>query len=353
MLRAAFYLCLLASVSPIIQSHAGEPARQPPPAEALKQEVRRISVNSTLHEALDQYRKLSGVRIEVDWPALKAVGIEPRRRIVLKASGATVEQLLELTLIQAAGEGPSLAWYIDQDVVRVTTRRRLLRRSRLATAARPTTRPAARPVSLYKLDFDNTPLGDVIVFFRDVTGANFHVNWGALKQVNLDRDTPITLKVSGISVGRALDLIFNQLNANRGKYDSIYWLIDGGVVQISTGSAFDGRLRTRIYEVADLLMIVPDFKGPRLGLDSGSSGEGGTGSDSDGLFGEEDETADAESPAEQKKHIREKLINIIKNTIGEEMWQPLGKGSINILRGKLIISQTALGFKLMEQSLRR
>ena len=33
------------------------------------------------------------------------------------------------------------------------------------------------------------------------------------------------------------------------------------------------------------------------------------------------------------------------------MWEPTGKGSINILRTKLIITQTPLGFKLLEESL--
>ncbi len=35
------------------------------------------------------------------------------------------------------------------------------------------------------------------------------------------------------------------------------------------------------------------------------------------------------------------------------MWRPVGRGSIRILRGQLIITQTPLGFKLLEESLVR
>ena len=41
------------------------------------------------------------------------------------------------------------------------------------------------------------------------------------------------------------------------------------------------------------------------------------------------------------------------DTIGEEMWRPMGKGSIRLHNKRLIITQSLLGFKLMEQSLRK
>jgi hypothetical protein len=43
----------------------------------------------------------------------------------------------------------------------------------------------------------------------------------------------------------------------------------------------------------------------------------------------------------------------LKDSIGEDMWKPDGKGSISILNGKLVISQTLLGFKLMETAGRK
>ena len=51
--------------------------------------------------------------------------------------------------------------------------------------------------------------------------------------------------------------------------------------------------------------------------------------------------------------VKEGLIAIIKASIGEDMWQDQGKGSIRIFGNRLIISQTTLGFKLLDKSLRR
>ena len=49
--------------------------------------------------------------------------------------------------------------------------------------------------------------------------------------------------------------------------------------------------------------------------------------------------------------MQETLITTIKESIGEEMWQPEGKGSIKLLRNNLIITQSLLGFKLMRETI--
>ena len=72
-----------------------------------------------------------------------------------------------------------------------------------------------------------------------------------------------------------------------------------------------------------------------------------------GLFAEDrgDRRGEGESAAAQRQRTREALIGVIKDAIGQDMWQPLGKGSIRIVRNKLIISQTLLGFKLLDQAM--
>jgi hypothetical protein len=43
-------------------------------------------------------------------------------------------------------------------------------------------------------------------------------------------------------------------------------------------------------------------------------------------------------PTQDRQRTENEIINMIKDMIGPEMWQPQGKGSIRILRGQLIIS---------------
>ena len=44
---------------------------------------------------------------------------------------------------------------------------------------------------------------------------------------------------------------------------------------------------------------------------------------------------------------------MIQNAIGEEFWQPMGKGTIQIIRGQMVISQSRLGFMLLGRAMRR
>ncbi|GAG27599.1 unnamed protein product, partial [marine sediment metagenome] len=158
---------------------------------------------------------------------------------------------------------------------------------------------------------------------------------------------------------RAMDLVLSQLNVGRDRFSSVYWIIDEGVVEISTGETFNRTTSIRIFNVADLLLVVPNFKGPELSLtsmgnnnDNSSTGSSDTGG---GLFGDAN-TTDAKdgeemSTAEQREKLREDLVEIIKMTIGEDMWAPTGKGAIRLMRNNLVISQTPLGFKLLEKAM--
>ena len=79
----------------------------------------------------------------------------------------------------------------------------------------------------------------------------------------------------------------------------------------------------------------------------------GVGGDRKGLFDEEttrEDREDRDSRAVQRKEIRDTLIKTIKEAIGEDMWTPTGKGSIKMIGNRLVISQTLLGFKLLEES---
>jgi len=356
MIRTLLCAVLLASVA-TLQAVAETPLGNPSsPTKALATKVSKFAISAPLSQAMDRYAKLAGLRIVTDWDALAAAGVKRETKVVLRASSATVEQLLDLTLAQVSARSKPLAWYLDGHVVRVTTQMRVLYRHALPSGAPATSRPAKRPAkrsATMQLRLDNVPLSDVIEYFRTVTGANFHVNWRSLELADIDRKTPITLNASGLSLARALDLVTDQLSAHRSRLDRVYWVVESGVVNIATGAALDRNLRTRVYDVADLLVVVPDFAAPRLDL---TASEDGT--DDDGRqagFGrlfedDEDDAKDADSVAQRRKRLRENLLAAIKDSVGEDMWQPVGKGAIRLMGNKLIISQTTLGFKLLERS---
>lgn len=354
---------------------AAEKDNPPTALEVMRHPVKRAVISAPLDEALVQFEKLVGVRLEVDWEGLISTGLKRTDKVTVNFSRITGEQLLDIILAQTAKRGKPLGWYVDENVVRVTTQMRILHRPLLPSPPivrriPPARARRARPPQ--EIRFEDTPLEDVIAFFRDALGLNLYVNWPSLELIGVFRDTSVTLRVSNVSFARALTLVLEQLSTQGGKLDRVYWIIDRGVVTIATGAALDTRLHTRVYEVADLLMVVPNFPaqqtslgdqggisgtgggqqtggrgglfgggGRQSGLFEGGAGRGGTGRDS-GVGGQD--------VAAGREELRASLVQIIRDSIGEDMWQPIGKGSIRLLGNKLIISQSLLGFRLLEEA---
>ena len=325
------------------------------PNTALKREVKDVNINTTLEEALSQCEQLAGVKIVVDWKALEGAGIKPAAEVSIKAAVATVAKLLKMTLAGVAGKDDLLISYVDEDVVRVTTRAAMVRQIRVARAMVGSQKPKARQLP-GQFDMEEIPLSDVIDFIREASGVNFHVNWKALNTVGVGKGTPVTLQATGISFAKALDLVTDQLATEGDKLQRVYWVIDDGIVKISTGQVFNEQVRTKVYDVADLLMVIPDFESPRMDLARRNDNTSTSQTDSQARsIWEPSSTSDQkkeENMADKRKKAEENLVEIVKSTIGQDMWQEGGgKGTVRLIGKKLVVSQTLLGFKLMEQAI--
>jgi hypothetical protein len=287
--------------------------------------------------------------------------------------------VLEVILSRAGKPGNPLSWRVEGQAVLISTQREVMRMEELSSRdiAKVTGKPAAAanassgegdgdvstlPKSfLPGVNFDNLPLKDVLQFFQTVTKANFHVNWRALEASGIRPDAPVTLDLKRISSARALDLALNEINADRAKLDRVYWVIDRGVVVVSTGNALNATLITRVIDAGGALLVQPDSPGPRMDLTNASQqnasagSSGGSSSSGKSIFtddGDQQRQKTTDSYDEQKKKQGEKVIESIKTSIGLDMWEPEGKGSIRILNNKVVITQTLLGFKLLEKSMR-
>lgn len=373
-LMAALMIVVFAAAGVFAAEATTRPARQLTPRRRLIKRVQGVSLgNMPLMRVLKHYSGLSGLTVSAEWGALERIGITKQTPVTLRTRPMRFSKLLDFTLSSIAPRNHPLAWYLSGKEVTVSTQMRVLLRNRVSLIRfggkkRVQTRRPSAGTGVPEIKFKETPLNMVIEFFRDLSGENFHVHWRAMEAVGISKDTPVTLNVRRVSIARALDLVLGQLNVGRSREDSLYWIIDQGVVTIATGEVLNRTTRVRIYDIGDLLMVVPNFKGPDIDLQSAgnTSGSNRTSSDSGygrsgggGLFGSGTDTSgtgsdtDEENVAEKRQRVRDTLIEIIKLSIGEDMWVPTGKGSIRILRNQLIVSQTPLGFKLMERALRR
>jgi len=198
-----------------------------------------------------------------------------------------------------------------------------------------------------EINLEDVALSDVITYVKSLTKLNIHVQWKALAIANIDRDTLITLKVKNITVSRLLDLLCNQISDNKSYDTTIYWTLDKNIITITTGSALNTHLKIRVIDVGIIVSIVPNFKGPRIKLNINNDEE-----ENREFFDDKDSEKDTEEDiVDMRKKIKSTLKNIVMESIGSEMWRENGgKGSVKFLGDKMIISQTKLGFILLQKA---
>lgn len=349
-----------------ITAEAARPSRTA--AELARQQIPKLNFDGiTFDRVLRFYREMLDAKIEPDWEALGQAGVTRDSLVRMSATQTSFGTALDMTLAGLAGAAEPISWAVEGDVFRISTQRDILqsRRQRPAVSA-PRGRPVPIEALVPRLDLQDVRLSDVVEFIRAISGANVFVNWNALAAVGVDRATSISVSAENITLWKALDLVLDTVNVGKGRLDSVYWVREDNVITITTGSDLDRELIVRVFDVADLLMVVPNFAAPRMSLSQGNSrGTGGrTGSGTStggGLFGDSygqgnqsgRQGGEELSSAEQREQLRTDLLNVVTTSTGADLWEPLGRGTARIFGGKLIISQTRLGYKIMERTLAR
>src|SRR5687767_4917922 len=198
--------------------------------------------------------------------------------------------------------------------------------------------------TLPEMNFDGVALTDCIDFLRDITAANIVVNWRALEGAGVTPDTLVNLKLRSVSLRKALSLLLSEAGGGEG----ITYSVDEGVIEITTAELANARTYTRVYDVADLLMEIPDFTdAPDFSLqsssNSGGSGGGGNsggGGGGGGLFGNSDSgNEDEEDEGMTKAERAEELLELIRETIYPDIWRENGgTASIRMFRESMDVT---------------
>lgn len=205
-----------------------------------------------------------------------------------------------------------------------------------------------------ELRFDAREFGEVIDELRKLTALNIVPNWTALEAAGIEKDTEVTLRLQEVTFSKALELILDEVAAGQAE---LAYTVDEGVVQISTKEDLSRKTIIRVYNIQDLLITIPTFRGTRIenldqnqgggqegGIGGGRflrGGGGGGGQQGGGMFGgggqqDDDEGDTGEDPLQP-------IIELIQQTIDPESWRESGgnTGTIQALHQQLIISQTA------------
>lgn len=104
------------------------------------------------------------------------------------------------------------------------------------------------------LSFVDTPLADVIQFFRQRTGLDIQVDAKALSDQGLGMDAPITWRLAGVTSRAALRLLLDQLD--------LTYVIRHEALMITTKTEAENMETCKVYPVFDLV-VRPSNAPPR------------------------------------------------------------------------------------------
>ena len=113
------------------------------------------------------------------------------------------------------------------------------------------TKNALESTRLQEINFDATPLEDVVRQLRTITGANIAIDPG----VDASALT-VTMKVDNLPAINALNLILENVG--------LTYTFRENVVYITNPGQQAGRVEFAIYNVSDILNKIRDFEGPEL-----------------------------------------------------------------------------------------
>ncbi|MBL7133715.1 MAG: hypothetical protein ISS78_06425 [Phycisphaerae bacterium] len=197
--------------------------------------------------------------------------------------------------------------------------------------------------TIRELNFDDIELKDVIQFLRDVSGVNIYVKWSALAAAGITKATTVNVHLQEVTLEKALRVILEDVGAAA----PLGYVVDSGVISISTKDDLATKTTTRVYDIRDLIVRIPEFIGPRLDLrrqgelgdeqgldgdlDRGDVRLGGA-DDRDGVRREEEIT---------KEEMITNIVDLFKATIAPDSWQNVNEVGITEMHGQLVITQTA------------
>lgn len=205
-----------------------------------------------------------------------------------------------------------------------------------------------------EVSFSEAPLEQVIGWLGEFTNFNVIVRWENLEEMGIDRDRPISLTVRNLRLTQVLWMILNEA---AGTDIRLAYRASGNLLIISTEDDLGREMITRVYDISDLLVVVPRFTNAPV-LDPGQAlqqvaqaaqaggggfgGGGGGGAGGGQLFqgGQQQQQEDNTQGGEQ---LIQQIIQLITQTVEPDSWaENGGRGTIVSFNRLLVVHNTPL-----------
>ncbi|MFO0832979.1 MAG: hypothetical protein U0637_14200 [Phycisphaerales bacterium] len=190
------------------------------------------------------------------------------------------------------------------------------------------------------VNFNETPLENVLDFIKAVTQLNVDVDWQALENAGVDKAAPISLNLTNVPVETILNRVCEK--ASPDPLTGAAWNVTDGVLTISSREQINKQKAIVIYDIRDLIVEVPNYTNSyELDLQQAlqQAGQGGGGG------GQSPFTQQNQGQEEQRRTLQERtqeILDIITTNVDSEGWRENGGdvGYIQQLGGLLIITNT-------------
>jgi hypothetical protein len=170
-----------------------------------------------------------------------------------------------------------------------------------------------------EVDWDEMPLEEALDWVTDQGPINVVVRWRALEDAGIDRDSPITLRLKGTTVGTVLSEVLEQVS----DLEEVRFRGEGEILRISTRADLNRKMYLRTYNVTDLLLEVRDFTdGPAIDIQQASGG--GRGGGGQPVFSGSGGGGGDREDEDQMEERLEDLIDVIKTSVEPLSWQESG-----------------------------
>jgi hypothetical protein len=215
-----------------------------------------------------------------------------------------------------------------------------------AGAAQPQAPQAARRVAVnpkretllkmqrrMTIDFNEARLEDVITFIQEISGAEFDPIWQSDRGTGLNKDKLITVSVRNEPALRVLEKVLDK--AQEDFEENTWQLSDMGALEIGPKSALNKTKRVEIYDINDLLHVIPRYtEVPQIDLQSVlQQGQGG------GQSPFRDTNNQREDEQRTREQRTQDIIDLLITLVEPTQWIDNGGdgASIRAWNGQLIV----------------
>ncbi len=190
------------------------------------------------------------------------------------------------------------------------------------------------------IDFDQQPFDQVMDFLVSLNKVNVAIDWENLEEQGIERDKPVSVALSEVSLRTAL----NEVLAQVGGDVVLAYSISDGLLRIATKEKLDKNKFILVYDIRDLLVEIPRFtNAPQIDLAQQQQGGGAGGGQQ--VFSQTGGQGDDEGDQgdDENDELVEEILDIIRTTVEPDSWRETsaGDGALRELNGQLIVYNTS------------